>query len=153
MTMQTLPSDSFAPPVKQTAAVASVPAEGKKRSLHWAEGMILAEQFFGPRMSVSAVRPEAALMRAVLEEALICLHGHLGLIGRRNRRLAQEAEAWFLSDDTHWPFAFISICEVLGLEPTAVRAALRRWRCDPERIRPKKIRRSVTVPRAMRLSA
>jgi hypothetical protein len=121
--------------------------------VHWAEDVILPEQFFGPRASVSAFCPEAALMRAVLEEALLCLQARVGVMGRGGRRLAQEAEAWFLSEDTHWPFAFVSICEVLGLEPTAIREALRRWRCNPEKIRPKKIRCSVTLPRALRLSA
>jgi hypothetical protein len=153
MTTQSSLSHNSDLPFSPTPAVSSVPAGGKKRLLHWADAPILPEQFFGPRASVSAVRPEAALMRAVLEEALMCLQGHFGLMGRRGQRLAQEAEAWFLSEDAHWPFAFISICEVLGLEPAAVREALLRWRRDPERTLPKKVRRSVTVPRAMRLSA
>jgi hypothetical protein len=153
MITQDVPSRSSALSVMPTVAVTSVPAEGKKRPVHWADDVLLPEQFFGPRVGVSAVRPEVALMQAVLEEAMVCLQGHFGLMGRRGRRLAQEAEAWFLSEDAHWPFAFISICEVLNLEPTAVRAALLRWRCDPQRAPLRKMRRSVTVPRAVRLSA
>jgi hypothetical protein len=113
------------------------------------DNTLLPEQFFGPRANVGTVRPEVALMRAVLEDALLCLQGHFISMGRRGRRLAQEAEAWFLSEDVHWPFAFVSICEVLGLEPVAVREALLRdlssWRSIPL----KKIRRAVTAPRPL----
>lgn len=153
MTTQGFPSLRSDLPFLQIAAVALVPAGGKKRSLHGVDDSILPEQFFGPRISVGTVCPEAALMRAVLEDALLCLQGRFFSMGRRGQRLAQEAETWFLSEDTHWPFAFISICEVLGLEPAAVREALLRWRSDPQRTQPKKVRRSLTVPRAVRLSA
>jgi hypothetical protein len=91
-------------------------------------------------------------MRAVLEDALLCLQGHFLSTGRRGRRLAQEAEAWFLSEDVHWPFAFVSICEVLGLEPVAVREALLRDRSSWRSIPLKKIRRAVTAPRALHLN-
>jgi hypothetical protein len=91
-------------------------------------------------------------MRAVLEDALLCLQGHFISMGRRGRRLAQEAEAWFLSEDVHWPFAFVSICEVLGLEPVAVREALLRDRSSWRSIPLKKIRRAVTAPRALHLN-
>src|SRR4029078_10946778 len=113
--------------VVQTPAI-SATAEGVSR--HRAQipdNTLLPEQFFGPRANVGAVCPEAALMRAVLEDALLCLQGHFLAPGRRGQRLAQEAEAWFLSEDVHWPFAFISICEVLGLEPVSVRGALLRY--------------------------
>ena len=91
-------------------------------------------------------------MRAVLEDALLCLQGHFISMGRRGRRLAQEAEAWFLSEDVHWPFAFISICEVLGLDPVAVREALLQDRSSWRSMPLKKIRLSVTAPRALRLN-
>jgi hypothetical protein len=154
MITQDLPTQSSClphpPPVE---LVPSASTARKKPSIHWVGDGLLPEQFFGLRGSVSAVRPEVALMQAVLEDALICLQRYRRGLGRRSQRLAQEAEAWFLSEDIHWPFAFLSICEVLDLEPTAVRAALWRWRCDPVRKPSKKIRRAVTVPRAMRLSA
>ena len=114
------------------------------------DNTLLPEQFFGPRANVGAGCPEAALMRAVLEDALLCLQGHFLATGRRGQRLAQEAEAWFLSEDVHWPFAFIFICEVLGL--VAVREALLHDRSSWKSIPLKKIRRSVTAPRAVRLS-
>jgi len=127
-------------------------ADGSQRRMQIPDNTILPEQFFGPRTNVGTVRPEAALMRAVLEDALLCLQGHFLATGRRGRRLAQEAEAWFLSEDVHWPFAFVSICEVLGLEPVAVREALLRDRSSWRSIPLKKIRRAVTAPRALHLN-
>jgi hypothetical protein len=60
-----------------------------------------------------------ALMLAVLEEAArnIARGRH-----RRHRRLAIEAEAWVRCDSRAWPFAFASICDVLGLDVGAARA-------------------------------
>ena len=127
-------------------------ADGSQRRTQIPDNPILPEQFFGPRANVGAVCPEAALMRAVLEDALLCLQGHFLATGRRGQRLAQEAEAWFLSEDVHWPFAFVSICEVLGLEPVAVREALLRDCSSWKSIPLKKIRRAVTAPRALRLN-
>jgi hypothetical protein len=44
---------------------------------------------------------------------------------RRYPRTAKEyhaAYAWVCSDDEAWPFAFVPLCETLGLDPAAVRA-------------------------------
>lgn len=138
--------------VVPTLTVSAAAAGVSRRSAQIPDNTVLPEQFFGPRANVGTVRPEAALMRAVLEDALLCLQGHFFSTGRRGRRLAQEAEAWFLSEDVHWPFAFISICEVLELEPVAVREALRRGRSSWRSVPLKKIRRSVTASRALRLN-
>ncbi len=65
-----------------------------------------------------------ALMLAVLEDAIRCSER-----GRRSRhahirKVAAEAEAWMRSDSREWPFAFASICDVLGLDVEATRARL-----------------------------
>jgi hypothetical protein len=44
---------------------------------------------------------------------------------RRYPRSAKEyhaAYAWVCSDDEAWPYAFVPLCETLGLDPAAVRA-------------------------------
>jgi hypothetical protein len=64
-----------------------------------------------------------ALMYAVLEEALRDYRGG-------QPHLRAQAEGWFASG-RRWPFSFVVVCETLGLEPTAVRGALRRWRDRP----------------------
>ncbi len=45
------------------------------------------------------------------------------------RKLAAEAEAWVRCDSRGWPFAFASICDVLGLNVDAARA---RFLASPE---------------------
>ena len=64
------------------------------------------------------------LMLAVLEEAARCIER--GRLRRRpaSRKLAAEAEAWVRSESREWPFAFASICDVLGLDVDAARARL-----------------------------
>jgi hypothetical protein len=130
-------------------AVPATAAGVRRHRAHIPDNTILPEQFFGPRANVGTVRPEAALMRAVLEDALLGLQGHFLSTGRRGRRLAQEAEAWVLSEDVRWPFAFVAIYEVLGLEPVAVRDALLPDRSSWRSIPFKKMRRAVTAPRPL----
>jgi hypothetical protein len=89
---------------------------------------VLPEQFFNSQASLFTGRPVAALLRAVLEDALTCFQSQFLTEGRRVQREAQEAEAWFLSKEEDWPFSFMAVCAVLGLEPEAIRQQLRRWR-------------------------
>jgi hypothetical protein len=88
---------------------------------------VFPEQFFALQSRSCTEHPEVALMRAVLADALVCFQRGFARKGRRVQRLAQEAEAWFLKDDDRWPFSFVSICAVLGLEPSYIRRGLRRW--------------------------
>ena len=88
---------------------------------------ILPEQLFPSRTNCCLERPETALMRAVLADAFVCVqHGILNE-ERRACRLAREAKAWFLSDEDHWPFSFVSICAALGLEPGYIRREVKEW--------------------------
>ncbi|MBI4528104.1 MAG: hypothetical protein HY695_30280 [Deltaproteobacteria bacterium] len=88
------------------------------------DGSMLPEQFFGPA-SLATVSPEAALMCAVLEDALLCFQRKFETGRRCIPRTAKEAENWFFSDDSRRLFSFVSICAVLGLEPEAVRQRLK----------------------------
>jgi hypothetical protein len=62
-----------------------------------------------------------ALMLAVLEDAI---RSYLST----ELRARSEAEGWVSSRQRRSVFSFIVVCETLGLEPKAVRAALRRLR-------------------------
>lgn len=75
--------------------------------------------------------PERRLMAAVLEEVLVDLAGRgrvAGLTGdravRAAQRAAEAARGWLLSDDVVWPFSARNICDHLGIDLIAVRAAL-----------------------------
>jgi hypothetical protein len=92
---------------------------------------VLPEQFYCLIGRTSAVRGEVALMRAVLAGAIVCLQQQTDESSYRARRLAAEAEQWFMADDTRWPFSFVNICSVLGLDAEYLRRGLRRWRLGP----------------------
>jgi hypothetical protein len=74
-----------------------------------------------------------ALMLAVLEDAI---RSYLS----QEPRARTEAEGWVMSRQRRSVFSFIVVCETLGLEPKAVRAALRRLRT--QQITPDHIPRS-----------
>jgi hypothetical protein len=63
---------------------------------------------------------------------------------RPGRKLFRETAGWFASDDTSSPFCFVTICQLLGLDPDYLRAGLRRWRDEHQgdvRVIPLRIRR------------
>jgi hypothetical protein len=87
-------------------------------------------------------------MYAVLEDAFLCFQQQVEMERRRIRQ-ARQAEEWFFSDDFHWPFSFMSICDVLGLQPHFIRMKLRYWSPIPPRhIREKDITCSRSAPTA-----
>jgi hypothetical protein len=89
--------------------------------------IMLPEQFDELRGSGVVRLPEHRLMLAVLEDAVHTYQ--MGACGAlRNQRLEQETEAWFASEETGSPFAFVTICETFGIDPEWVRAGLGRWR-------------------------
>jgi len=87
----------------------------------------LPEEFFDCRVKLAAVCPETALMYAVLENAFLSFHKQFES-GQRLMQGARQAEEWFFSDDFHWLFSFVSVCDVLGLQPRFIRMKLRHWR-------------------------
>jgi hypothetical protein len=80
------------------------------------------EEFFDSRVKLAAVCPEAALMYAVLEDAFVCFQ-----MERLRMQRGRQAKEWFFSDDFRWLFSFMSVCDVLGLQPQLIRMKLRHW--------------------------
>jgi hypothetical protein len=82
-----------------------------------------------------------ALMLAVLEDGIRSFLG-------RSRLLASEAEFWIYSRRRYSPFCFSVICEMLGLDPDAVRKTLKRMKS--ENVAPRKAiprtRHNVRIP-------
>ena len=88
--------------------------------------ILLPTQLGGEAPWANTTSGPIALMLAVLEDAIRCLER-----GRRCRRpsvrkLAADADAWMRCDSREWPFAFASICDVLGVDVDAARASLLR---------------------------
>lgn len=88
---------------------------------------ILPSQFFDRFRIDATFQPEKRLMLAVLEDAVGTFQKHVTATNRRARRLFVEAEEWFGSDSTDWPYSFENVCVALGLEAEYLRRGLRRW--------------------------
>ena len=88
---------------------------------------ILPSQFFDRVQIDASLQPEKRLMLAVLEDGVGTFQKYAGAPGRRARRLFAEAEEWFASDATDWPFSFANVCVALNLEPEYLRRGLRMW--------------------------
>src|SRR5439155_1419454 len=56
------------------------------------------------------------------------IRGSRNLIARWRLRLLAEVDAWLASDVTDWPFAFVTICHTLNIDPDYIRRGLRRSR-------------------------
>ena len=115
--------------------------------------VILPVQFFSSSGGIDTTRGEVALMRAVLEDAIGCFQKQMVSNGRRTQRLAKEAEEWFFADEHHWPFSFVNICAVLGLDPEYIRTGLKRWRQRPPTGPQKKRRRGGTARQPLKIAA
>ena len=84
------------------------------------------EEFFDARVPLATVCPETALMYAVLEDAFMCFQKQQEMERRRIQR-ERQAEKWFFSDDFLSLFSFVSVCDVLGLQPQFIRMKLKHW--------------------------
>ena len=67
---------------------------------------------------------EQKMMYAILENSLFAYSRICKLRNVRARRLREEDERWFSSNDRHWPFSFINICETLEIDPNYIRRFL-----------------------------
>ena len=118
------------------------PSDSEAASGMLAVSMVLPEQFYSRPTATDKVNGEVALMRAVLEDAINCFQKQPLKSGRRAQRPVKEAEEWLFTDDPRWPFSFVNICAVLGLDAEYLRLGLARWR-QPHRAQPQKTRRRV----------
>jgi hypothetical protein len=66
--------------------------------------------------------PEIALLAAVFEDALRCAQRSSRGVTHRQ---SAEAFEWIASEQRNWPFAFLNVCELLGVNAAAVRDKLR----------------------------
>jgi hypothetical protein len=82
-------------------------------------------------------------MRAVLADAVSCYQNTRGREAYRN---AKEAEQWIFTNDRQWPFSFVNICAVLGLDTGYVRLGLLHWKQNPAAHPARKLRRQKVEP-------
>lgn len=113
---------------------------------HFEPVVILPTQISVDAQWVSDTSGPVALMRAVLEEAARCIERGRQRRHPGTRKLAAEAEAWVRCDSRKWPFAFASICDVLGLDVDAVRARFLADRGVSDRRKTSPVRTCVAPP-------
>src|SRR5215813_13841464 len=91
--------------------------DGSELGGRWARlepSIMLPAQFFHGTWEPLA--PEKRLMLAVLESAVTTLLGRGRTRTTARRRAVREVEEWLASGETDSPFAFVRICEALGLD-------------------------------------
>jgi hypothetical protein len=86
---------------------------------------VLPGQLDDGRSGSARLQPEKRLQLAVLEDAILTFERTVGVAAPRARRLLAEVDAWFASDTTDWPFAFVTICHTLDLDPDYIRRGMR----------------------------
>jgi len=69
---------------------------------------------------------EKRLMAAVLADAIQLLMKHAQSRTASGRILFRETERWIESPDRRWLLSFENVCDVLGIDASRLRAALRR---------------------------
>jgi hypothetical protein len=112
-----------------------LPGEMEHRLGHLFEPhAIMPIQFFALRER-SRWSGEQRLMAAVLEDAITVYSRPDVPKASKARQLLRETERWLRSNDRTWTFSFLRVCEVLGLEPSAIRRRLRQRR-DEQATRP-----------------
>jgi len=74
------------------------------------------------------IEPAQRLMLAVLQDAILTLIDPPLSKAPANYRLIQETESWLRSNDQVHPFAFLSVCDALSLDPQYLRCAIVQWR-------------------------
>ncbi len=105
-----------------------MPAGHRRSSANALPDTLLPVQIGSGPEGGAPTQPERLLMLAVLEEAVETYCKHVRPRNRRGARLFQEAETWCSSDDVQWPYSFVNICHVLGIDVSYLRSGLDRWR-------------------------
>lgn len=83
--------------------------------------ILVPSQYYGQLARRSDLTPEKKLQVAVLESALYDMQRYRNARRAREQRLFRESYAWFTSEDDNGPFAFITICHSLELDPIYIR--------------------------------
>ena len=78
---------------------------------------ILAPQRYCDQwQGTSGLQPEKSLMLVVLLNAVECFQKYALLRDEYTNRVFRDTEDWIFEDNHEWPFAFINICEALGID-------------------------------------
>src|SRR3989338_6607885 len=74
------------------------------------------------------MEPEKRVMLAVLEEAVHCFQKYICAKYPKEISLFDDAEAWFMDESDRGLFSYVSVWELLRLDPAYVRNGCSAWR-------------------------
>ncbi len=131
------------------------PIEGIVFEEFFCEEVVTPTQFFGKTGAERVRRQgECQLLAALLADAIRCYQRNYFSPNRTRKRLFREAEQWLMEpapgDGSGPAFSFVYVCDVLGIEPEAIRQRLRQWVAEQEKQR---VSASVAVQAARRTAA
>lgn len=98
-------------------------------ALNLAPDAILPVQFFAGATTLRT--GEQRLMLGILTDALNLLYKYHNASLPRNRRLFAEAHEWVFSTDLTYLFSFENICAHVKLDPSYLRARIRKTQDQP----------------------
>jgi hypothetical protein len=104
---------------------------GVNAALHgsfWRPGVVLPSQT--PQQGAQAQCGEIRLASAILEDALRCIRKNAAVRRGPRAKEFREARRWFANQSRDWPFAFANVCDLLALDPGAVRKRVERIVAD-----------------------
>ncbi len=98
---------------------------------------VLPVQYFTRLQRGAAWTGEQRLMAAILEDAVAVCSKTTPPKSSKARHVLRETMRWVRSNDRTWMFSFLRICEMLDLEPSAIRRGIRILRGEesPEPVR------------------
>jgi hypothetical protein len=89
---------------------------------------LLPDQYLDTFRRKLYLEPEKKLMLAILEDAIACFQKYAVARDIKGKALFSEAEEWIQQGTAGGIFAFDSVCEVLGLNPSYLRQGLVTWK-------------------------
>lgn len=96
-------------------------------SVGFEDSCFLPSQFRDLHRRPTLAEAERKLLLAVLRDAIFCYLKYRGRrVAAQKRILFAEAKYWIFSASRLGPFSFLNLCEVLGIDPYALRSALKR---------------------------
>jgi hypothetical protein len=88
---------------------------------------VLPLQFYGARRRAAGFEPLRRLMVAMLVDAVRCFQTGFKTRQPARHREYAEVRSWIFSDEDNGVFSFRAVCDVLEIDPEALRLGLVEW--------------------------
>jgi hypothetical protein len=112
-------------PSSQSRVIEEVTGPDPWLSARFEPDFLVPVQFFDLTRRRSMLDGETRLVFAVLEDAVRCYVKTVNSARRCDRDQFDEVQRWFHAEaGIHSPFSFEYVCDVLGIEPAALRGRL-----------------------------